>query len=661
MRRLHAAMSLVAILTVAPVVSAQVHHSHRADIRLRPSPDVPDQATALQAVGSCDDLRGYLTDVSVEQLVRWLYLDWAVPWSQPGGDGDVGPTSATETNVQEAGVDEIDTVKTDGLRLFYAQDHELHVVRSWPADATAEVDRITVDGWTNGLFLYHDLVLLASTFWDPAGGFPYGGTRIDLIDVSDAARSRIVRSIEAEGWLVDARRIGADVYLVMHSYIPVPDAVGQLIAYPDDLGLPRLPPDASWEDRLAAAATARGILTPLVADIYAGIEVAELLPILRDLGGQPTTTPLVACGDLFRPTDAAETALLTVLHLDLDDAAVPGGTPSSAGILASGWTIYASPDTLYAAAPGWTRWWGWGTPDTTTRIHAFDLTPAAAKPVRYVATGVVPGYMVNQFAMSEFNGDLRVATTDGSLWWGGWWWDGGGGDGPEPPANNVFVLAREGDALTAIGELRGLAPDERIYGVRFAAERGYLVTFRQVDPLFTLDLSDPTAPSVVGELAVTGYSSYLHPVPNDRLLTVGMEADDQGRVLGLAVSLFDVSDPALPSLDDRYVVDGGGWSWSDALADHHAFTYSNGVLAIPAWIQQSGQSSFNGLLVLDASVANGIVPRGTVDHSDLSTRPWDGHVTRSVFIDDMLYSLSSAGLKVNNLEHPSRELARIVW
>ena len=388
-----------------------------------------------------------------------------------------------------------------------------------------------------------------------------------------------------------------------------------------------------------------------------------MLPQLEDTPAAPappTSSPLVSCQDLYRPAVTAEAALLSVLHPDLDATGQPGGTPAATGVLASGWTIYASRDTLYAAEPGWTRWWGWGAPDTTTRIHAFDLTPAGAEPVRYAATGEVDGYLQDQFAMSEYRGDLRVATTDGGLWWGGWWGDAGG-DGPEPPANNVFVLARRGDRLTSVGELRGLAPDEQIYGVRFLDDRGYLVTFRQVDPLFTLDLSDPTAPAVAGELEVTGYSAYLHPVPDDHLLAVGMEADQQGQVEGLAVSLFDVSDPAAPALDDRYVVADDGWSWSDALSDHHAFTYLGGRLAIPAWVAGGGDTRFNGLLVFDASAADGVVLRGEIDHSDLTDRPWEGHVTRSVFIDGLVYSLSAAGLKVNRLDNPSAELARIAW
>jgi len=142
--------------------------------------------------------------------------------------------------------------------------------------------------------------------------------------------------------------------------------------------------------------------------------------------------------------------------------------------------------------------------------------------------------------MSEQDGYLRMATTDF-----GWW--GWGGTGTEE-GNNVFVLEDDAGALNQVGELRGVAPGEQIYAARFMGDVGYLVTFLQTDPLFTLDLSDPSAPTVVGELEVNGYSSYLHPAGADHLLAVGMDADDSGSVLGFQVSLFDISDLSAPTL-----------------------------------------------------------------------------------------------------------------
>jgi uncharacterized secreted protein with C-terminal beta-propeller domain len=190
--------------------------------------------------------------------------------------------------------------------------------------------------------------------------------------------------------------------------------------------------------------------------------------------------------------------------------------------------------------------------------------------------------------------------------------------------------------------------------------KGYVVTFEQIDPLYTLDLSEPTQPKVVGELEVTGFSSYLHPIGDDYLLAVGQEADEEGRVIGLAVSIFDVRDFADPKLAHRYLIESEDdtWSWSEALHDHHAFTYHRGVLSIPAYIG-GAQESFSGLLVLAVDPEDGIWELGRIDHQDLSTSEDRAWMRRSVYIEDAIYSLSSAGVKVNSLSNPEVELAKV--
>jgi len=191
-------------------------------------------------------------------------------------------------------------------------------------------------------------------------------------------------------------------------------------------------------------------------------------------------------------------------------------------------------------------------------------------------------------------------------------------------------------------------------------DKGYLVTFERIDPLFTLDLSDPTAPRVVGELEVTGYSAYLHPMGDDHLLAVGMEATPEGQAVGLSVSLFDVSDFANPRLADRYLIESSDeqWSWSEALSDHHAFTFHRGILSIPAYIAGTDRW-FGGLVVFSVNVEEGITETGRIDHSDLAGQNRYPMVRRSVYIEDNLYSLSNWGLKVNELYAPAVEIARV--
>jgi uncharacterized secreted protein with C-terminal beta-propeller domain len=214
--------------------------------------------------------------------------------------------------------------------------------------------------------------------------------------------------------------------------------------------------------------------------------------------------------------------------------------------------------------------------------------------------------------------------------------------------------------LREVGHVGGLGPGERIFAVRFMGPKGYVVTFEQVDPLYTLDLADPTQPKVIGELEVTGFSSYLHPIGDDWLLAVGQEADEEGRIIGLAVSIFDVRDFADPKLAHRYLIEGDDdtWSWSEALNDHHAFTFHRGVLSIPVYIGGT-EGRFSGLLVLAVDPEDGIWELGRIDHQGMGTEDKRAWMRRSVYIEDAIYSLSSAGVKVNSLDNPEVELAKV--
>src|SRR4029079_7954506 len=170
--------------------------------------------------------------------------------------------------------------------------------------------------------------------------------------------------------------------------------------------------------------------------------------------------------------------------------------------------------------------------DYSTSIHAFDIS--GSKPAGYTASGTVPGHLLNQFSMSEYDGHLRAATTNGAPW-------GAGTD------STITVLQRDGDQLERVGQVSGMGKGERIYSVRYVGPTAYVVTFRQTDPFYTVDLSNPAAPRVVGELKIPGYSGYLHPIGTKYVLGIGQDASAQGRVSGTKVSLFDVTDLANPT------------------------------------------------------------------------------------------------------------------
>ena len=613
---------------------------------------------ALHALQDCDEVRSYLIDVAVERVVAYRYNWWyMVPWAgaEDGRQVSDVPSDYTTTNTQEVGVDELDIVKTNGTHLYAVEGDRLHVLRSWPAASTSELATVTAGDESAGLFLRDDRVLIASYVWSQGTdfGFEVGGTRLELLDIGDPTNPRLLRTIDVEGWLVDARLVDGDLYAVVRSYLELPPELWDL-AWREDLGLPALPSDATDDERERILDQAREIFRPFVIEIMARPPLEELLPRLTDRtpDGPPSAVrPLVDCGSLYRPAETSDWAMLSVLHLDLDDH----GPVTTTGLIADGWTVYASSANLYVAQTSdWWSWrWGWAPREMTTVIHKFVLDPSSTEPVRYSASGEVKGWILDQFSMSEYDNHLRVATTEFDWWWGA--------TPDTEPASAVTVLSDSGRGyLREVGHVGGLGPGERIFAVRFMGPRGYVVTFEQIDPLFTLDLSNPTRPAVVGELEVTGFSSYLHPIGDDWLLAVGQEADEEGRVLGLAVSIFDVRDFENPRLAHRYLIEGEDdtWSWSEALSDHHAFTYHRGVLSIPVYVS-GAENRFSGLMVLAADPERGIWELGRIDHRDLSETDHHAWMRRSVYIEDAIYSLSSAGVKVNSLQNPDVELAKV--
>jgi len=329
-------------------------------------------------------------------------------------------------------------------------------------------------------------------------------------------------------------------------------------------------------------------------------------------GAKPSNGRLLECGDVASPKDFAGVQTLSLLSADLDHDGL--ARPESSGVVAQGSIVYATPEHTYVATPAWQAWNQpagraavIGRESQQTAIHVFESDGTTS---RYLASGTVPGHLLSQFSMDEYHGALRVASTteaDVAMPVEG---DGGIGDSdvatssdgaasgsaassvaapvptrsPRPSTSQVTVLRQQGRALVTVGRVGGLGRGEQIHSVRFIGDLGYVVTFRQTDPLYTLDLSDPAKPRVAGELKILGYSAYLHPAGPGRLLGVGQDADAEGRVKGLQLSLFDVSNPAEPRRLDAV---GVGNAWTDVEGDHHAFTLADGLALAP--FQRWGQ------------------------------------------------------------------------
>jgi hypothetical protein len=380
------------------------------------------------------------------------------------------------------------------------------------------------------------------------------------------------------------------------------------------------------------------------------------------------------------PVDLLETGILNhhFLNILTFDTSIDAGGSIDWDVNEGGSTVLVTSDSIYVTQTDYQRNWPIETlidtldfivepPTISTEIVRYELQDDGT--VQAAASGVVPGTLKNSFSLSEFEGNLRIATEDS-------WSPREGG----PAGSSVYVLQQSSDSLEVIGATDRLAPGERIYAVRFAGERGYVVTFRQVDPLFVLDLSDPTDPLVRGELKVPGYSQYLHVLNNTQVLGVGRDADpDTGLYQGMTVSVFDVADADNPTLQDRYLFDGGRSTFSPFagsspfdLHDHHAINFfgSEGILALPYYSNvfggaqidsedpnapifssrdQSAVATFR--INADSSAENVIVPLDDIQ--------FDSRADRTMRVGDYLYSLSQRQLKVTHLTQPDGVVASL--
>lgn len=633
------------------------------------APEITDDVT-LRRLAGCDDLRATLTTAVIEAAVGGGYYrggDVLLPGmaentaadgsaSAPSNTGAEAPSSYTGTNNQEAGVDELDAVKTNGTHIFVAQNRAFHVLDSFPAEATSQIAKLDLPGWVSGMFLVDDATAVVVTNvsdYELGLANPVGMSlvRSYVIDVSDPAAPAVTRTEDAEGWLVNARMVDGRIHLVLQQSFDLPYSVWDAI-YTAQASVPWTDAAYTEEGYAAWQQQVREAVAPVVEAEMAALDLDAVLPGARTDAAD--FAPMAACEDLYVPAQVSQLGMLTVATLDVGTPGLP-----SAGLLANGWTVYASQNNLFISqTSGW--WWGWDTEPGRTHIHQFAID--GDEPA-YLGSGAVEGWVYGSYAFSERDGNLRVATTDMPAWGGGGVavdaavppdasTSSGGGTAssgsaepstggaetaptqevvdetssePATPASNVFVLdlADEDGVLDLIGEVRGIAPGESIQAVRYVGDVAYVVTFRQTDPLFTIDLADPAAPAVVGELVMTGYSAYLHPISETHLLGVGMNGLETGQLTGLSLAVFDVSDKANPTLVHRLDVtdQGDGWAWSDALWDPHAFTWANGTLSIPAttnaWDPVTGLwSGFSGAIVFHADV-DGISELGRIDHAPI--------------------------------------------
>lgn len=528
------------------------------------------------------------------------------------------PDDTSTTNVQEAGVDEPDTVKTDGNTIFSISNGKVWAVAA--RGAPRVLGSLTVEG--NEAFLVGSKLLVlgngAYMYARPAGGRMafapmYGGSTIAVVDVSNPAAMRVTSKMSVDGSYVAARAV---------------DGVARIVVRTGPNGLDfEYPQDGTKQAQDQATAHNRGVVR--------SSSLTNWSPhvTVTDGGGRTTRQgTLLSCGAAYRPPQLAGFGMLTVITLDPSDPA----RSASTSVMADGDMVYASTGRLYVATNQWGRIVDAQTvePSTSTLIHAFDISNRTN--ARYLMSGSVRGTVLNQFSFSEYQGKLRVATTDQSS---------GGSQ------SFMTVLADGPGTLVTVGQLGGLGQGERIYAVRFIGDTGYVVTFKQVDPLHVIDLSDPAHPRLAGELHIEGYSAYLHPVGDNLLLGVGQDVSSDGRRAGTQVSLFDVSNPANPKRLQHASLGTAGSS-SPAEFDHHAFLWwAPTKLAVLPLSQYDQTRPFNGAVGMRVTPQS-LTEAGRVQHpasqqsGQVAQSP---AIERSLVVGGRLFTVSYAGVLASDL------------
>ena len=560
----------------------------------------------------------------------------------PAAFSEKSAAEYSQTNIQEAGVDEADIIKNDGSHIFLLKKNTIRILEAYPASALKQVATLTLPKNANAREMFLDgntLTVISSTWggkrYDEIPVNPqvkrinsevyYGGggneTLLTVYDVTDRKHPVKVRSVSFEGNYLSSRRVGDMVYLVAEKGWNI-------------WGIPRPIP---YED---------------------------ILPRFSDSAFSDETR-VAGCTDIRYFPNFTHPNYLIVAAINTKDTSQK---VTREVVLGGGNEIYSSPENLYVTRPSWQDVYfdngedaGWKSEEMTD-IYQFSLD---GKGVAFSAKGRVPGRVLNQFSMSEYAGYFRIATQVGQAW-----------NTHRKSSSGVYILDKH---LREVSRIADIAPGENMKSARFMGNKAYLVTFKTVDPLFVLDLN-PTHPKLLGKLKIPGWSDYLHPYDENHLIGFGKEVDESidadkvhsdnavyyTAVLGMKLSLFDVSDLEHPKELFKTVIGDRGTD-SAVLHDHKAllFDKEKGILGFPVTITKNMngktgheadiQTIFSGAQVYDISLENGFSLRGEVSHysSDEAYKKSGEYfygdpnlnIERIIYIGDTFYTISQNMVK----------------
>ena len=669
----------------------------------------------LEVFSDCDELENALKQsieeearTSLLQAVDDVYYWGGGIWLEDGAEmtmDDAGsatsstpPTTRQEgvdysgTNNQEQGVDEADFVKTNGFNIFFVDSGVLHIMDVPEFGEIEHASTTAIQGNPVAMMLNEENLVVVSTVssWNIDNDDPlqeamgwsedwYGWrtntlTKFTVFNISNSSSPEINRELYIEGYYMTAREVAGTVRTVTHTWMDIP-GLQTWISYPEGYW----GSDYTEEERRNMREAAAQDAMEHNQEIMSKITLEDILPQVHERISDEIITHHMDgddCSDFAAPEDGFNRGYTSIFTIDL----ISEELEFEADHIVGNWPlVYSSQDTLIITENAWDWWWFWGHDDLmeSTNIHTFDISQAGE--TTYAGSGRVDGTILDQFSISEHEGIVRVATTTGQ--WGRWWMEN-----PVPMENHVITLSHALDTdtgktrLLEMGRVDGIAYNETIWSARFVEDRAYIVTFENMDPLWTIDLSNPTSPTIMGELKVPGVSTYIHPLSDDAILTIGLGPADEETGLGLdwgntRLSLFNVSnfsDPqetqtlSLSPVDDP--TDGWTWAWSEATWEHKAFQYwaPKGMLAVPLntyrydyYYDDDGRYHYEYDWVSKLMIVNvteeGLEMHGEVDHSQFYETDeyhwWSSYnIRRSIFMGDYIYAISHAGITVTDLD-----------
>ncbi len=610
------------------------------------------------------------------------------------GLGSAGSDDFSKTNVQVEGVDEADIIKTDGKYVYAVVKNNLYIINAYPAQTAEVLSKIEFKSRPQDIYINGDnLVIFGRDSeiyktekykrFKRRGNFTF----FKVFDITDRKNPKQVRDLDLEGGYTNSRMIGDYVYFVTNNYnyyhidgepiIPRIIEDGEVLPNVCDNGLRCFMPDvyyfnipySSYNFTSITAINVKDNNEAIDGDVYLlnsnqnmyvsqnniyitytkHISEYQLeMEIMKEI-----MYPLLSEKDRekIRKIELVENYILSLDEKNRKITQI---------IARFGETLTEEEQEKLEEEledKMKQKYKDISKELEKTVIHKITINKGE---LDYKTFGEVTGHVLNQFSMDERNGYFRIATTKSRTW-------SRYAEENRKSYSNMYVLDED---LKVAGALEGLAEDERIYSVRFMQNRAYMVTFKQMDPLFVIDLTDPKNPKVLGELKIPGYSDYLHPYDDNTLIGLGKDTGETEwggvRVKGLKLSLFDVSDVSDPKEIDTYIMGDAG-SDSIALHDHKAFLFSRdkNLLSIPVSIRESidenrwGKLTFSGAAVINVN-NKGFELKGKIDHSDggrsSETDYWGGYryydntVKRSLYIDDVLYTFSNKYLRMNSID-----------